>query len=98
MTTADFDSIPDPRPRLSGVRVPVLVIGAQCDFIRWPVTREYRDVFPNSTLVEVQGAGHAVSAEQPALYTELLETFLDGQQLPLPAYTSEDPPAGRWTR
>ncbi|MET4609997.1 pimeloyl-ACP methyl ester carboxylesterase [Rhodococcus sp. PvR044] len=97
MTTADFGSIPDPRPALTNARVPVLVMAAQCDFLRWPVSREYRDTFPHSTLVDIQGAGHGVSTDQPEIYTGLLETFLNDQPLPLPAYTSMDPPPGRWT-
>lgn len=97
-TTADFATIPDPRPALRNARVPALVMAAQCDFLRWPVSREYRDILPLSTLVDVQGAGHAVSTDQPELFTRLLETFLDDQPLPLLAYTSMDPPPGRWTR
>ncbi|RMI30495.1 alpha/beta hydrolase [Nocardia stercoris] len=98
MTTADFDSVPDPRPTLATARVPVLVMAAQCDFLRWPVTREYRDVFPDAMLVDIHGAGHGVSADQPEIYTRLLESFLGDRPLPLPAYTAQDPPPGRWTR
>ncbi|MFI6429261.1 alpha/beta hydrolase [Rhodococcus oryzae] len=97
MTTDDFGSIQDPRPALTNAQVPVLVMAAQCDFLRWPVTREYRDTFSQSTLVDIQGAGHAVSTDQPEIYTGLLETFLNDQPLPLPAYTFMDPPPGRWT-
>ncbi|MFE2955729.1 alpha/beta hydrolase [Nocardia tengchongensis] len=97
MTTKDFASITDPRQALRNARVPALVMAAQCDFLHWPVSREYRDTLPNATLVDIQGAGHAVSTDQPQLFTQLLETFLDDQLLPLPAYTSIDPPPGRWT-
>lgn len=98
MTTADFDSIPDPRPALSDTQVPVLVMAAQCDFLRWPVSREYRDTFPNSTLVDIQGAGHGISTDRPEVYKGLLETFLNDQPLPLSGYTSMDTPPGRWTK
>lgn len=98
MTNADFSRISDPRPRLREVQVPALVMAPQCDFVRWPVTREYRDVLPDSILVDIQGAGHAVSTDQPALYVELLRSFLSDENLPLPAYTSQDPPPGRWAR
>ena len=98
LTTTDFARIPDPRPKLREVRVPTLVMAAQCDFVRWPVTREYRDVFSESTLVDIQGAGHAVSNNQPAMYVDLLRSFLLDQELPLPAYTSQDAPPDRWSR
>ncbi|RMI32374.1 alpha/beta fold hydrolase [Nocardia stercoris] len=83
---------------MRNVHVPVLVMAAQCDFLHWPVSREYRDTLPDATLVDIQGAGHAVSTDQPQLFTQLLETFLDDQPLPLLAYTAMDPPPGRWTR
>jgi proline iminopeptidase len=94
LTTEDFARIPDPRPALTTVRVPALILAPQCDYIRWPITREYRDVLPNATLVDVRGAGHAVSAEQPRLYSQLLLTFLRGEPLPLPAYTAATAPSG----
>ncbi|WP_433604813.1 alpha/beta hydrolase [Prescottella agglutinans] len=98
LTNADFERIPDPRPTLRDVHVPALVMAAQCDFVRWPVTREYRDVLPGATLVDIQGAGHAVSTDQPAVYVDLLRSFLLDQGLPLHAYTAQDPPPGRWAR
>ncbi|MDH6679315.1 pimeloyl-ACP methyl ester carboxylesterase [Rhodococcus sp. LBL1] len=98
LTNADFARIPDPRPALRQVRVPALVMAAQCDFIRWPVTREYRDVLPGSTLVDIRGAGHALSTDQPAVYVDLLRSFLLDQDLTLPAYTAQDPPPDRWAR
>ncbi|RMI33634.1 alpha/beta fold hydrolase [Nocardia stercoris] len=98
LTTRDFASIADPRPALRNAHVPVLVMAAQCDFLHWPVSREYRDTLPDATLVDIQGAGHAVSTDQPELFTQLLESFLADRPLPLPAYTAMDPPPGRWTR
>ncbi|WP_083893052.1 alpha/beta fold hydrolase [Nocardia veterana] len=98
MTNRDFARMPDSRPALGRVRVPALVMAAQCDFVRWPVTREYRDVLPSSTLVDIQGAGHAISTDRPGLYVELLRTFLLDEDLPLPGYTAAEPPPGRWAR
>ncbi|MGW4098553.1 alpha/beta fold hydrolase [Mycobacterium sp. NPDC004974] len=98
LTKADFDKIPDPRPQLRNVEVRSLVIAPQCDFIRWAVTREYRDVLPRSTLVYFPDAGHAVPFDQPAAYIRLLRAFVLDEPLPLPAYTAPEPPPGRWTR
>jgi pimeloyl-ACP methyl ester carboxylesterase len=33
---------PDPRPRLRGNTTPALVLRGECDYIAWPVAREYR--------------------------------------------------------
>ncbi|MCV7228180.1 alpha/beta fold hydrolase [Mycolicibacterium komossense] len=98
LTIADFDKIPDPRPQLRTVEVPSLVMAPQCDFIRWAVTREYRDVLPRSTLVDVPNAGHAISYDQPDAFVRLLRAFVLDKPLPLPAYTAPEPPPGRWTR
>lgn len=84
-----------PRPALRTVGVPTLTLAPQCDYIRWPVTREYRDVLPGATLVDVRGAGHAVATDQPQLYARLLQTFLLGEPLPLQPYTAVAPPPGR---
>ncbi|MFE3290867.1 alpha/beta fold hydrolase [Rhodococcus sp. NPDC059234] len=98
LTNADFAENPDPRPQLREAEVPSLVMAPQCDFIRWAVTREYRDVLPEATLVEVPNAGHAVSTDQPATFVALLRAFVLDEPLPLPAYTAAEPPPGRWTR
>ena len=59
---------------------------AQCDFMAWGVTYDYRHTLPNSTLVYVKGAGHGIETEQPKLYADLLCAFILGRPLPLPAY------------
>ncbi|WP_405148474.1 alpha/beta hydrolase [Sphaerisporangium sp. NBC_01403] len=92
VTSADFQQVADPRPRLRQVRVPALIMRGECDFIKWEATYDYRRTLPASTLVYIKGAGHAVAADQPATYTALLESFLLDRPLPLPAYTSPTPP------
>jgi len=92
-TVADFDTIADPRPALRTVAVPALILRGACDFVPWPVTREYRDLVPGAVLVAIPGAGHGIAAGQPVLYTQLLQAFLTGGRLPLPPYTAEAQPS-----
>ena len=67
------------------MHVPSLILRGQCDCIRAEVTREYRETVPDSRLVHVQGAGHAIAHSQPRLYTALLRVFLLDEPLPAPA-------------
>lgn len=85
ITVKDFEKMPDPRPKLRTVRVPSLILRGECDFIKPSVTYEYRQTLPNSELVSINGAGHAISRSQPRLYTALLQAFLLDKPLPSPA-------------
>lgn len=93
LTTMDFQSIPDPRPKLQTVGVPALIMRGECDYVKWSATYEYRTTLSNSTLVYIKGAGHSIAAAQPETYLALLRAFLKEQPLPLPAYTSANPPS-----
>ncbi|MER6605261.1 alpha/beta fold hydrolase [Streptomyces sp. NPDC000927] len=84
MTVKDFEQLPDPRPVLRGVHVPSLILRGQCDFVKPEVTQEYRRTLPDSRLVRVRGAGHAIAHAQPRLYTALLRAFLLDKPLPAP--------------
>lgn len=85
MTVEDFEQLPDPRPRLRAVHVPSLIMRGECDFIKPAVTQEYRQTLPDSRMVHIKGAGHAISHSRPALYTALLRAFLLNRPLPTPA-------------
>lgn len=85
MTVKDFEQLPDPRPVLRTVHVPSLIMRGQCDFVKPEVTQEYRTTLPDSRLVHIQGAGHAITHAQPRLYTALLRAFLLNRPLPAPA-------------
>ncbi|MER7504928.1 alpha/beta hydrolase [Nonomuraea pusilla] len=93
LTSADASAVPDPRPRLRGVRVPTLIVRGECDYLKWDVTYEYRRILPASTLVYVRGAGHSIANGRPDLYRDLLTTFLLDRPLPLPAVTSSKEPS-----
>ncbi|MFF4414849.1 alpha/beta fold hydrolase [Streptosporangium sp. NPDC001559] len=92
VTNADFAGIADPRPALRQVRVPSLIMRGECDYVIWPVTRDYRRTLPESRLVYVRGAGHAVERGQPKVYRSLLLDFLLDRPLALPDHSSAQPP------
>ena len=91
-TSTDAETVADPRPALRAVHVPALVVRAEGDYKKWAVTYDYRRTLPDATLVYVEGAGHAVASDKPALYQGLVRAFLLGEPLPLPAWESADPP------
>lgn len=76
ITSEDFGSVPDPRPRLTGLSIPTLVIRGDCDFIARAIADDYVSVFANSRLAPISGAGHAVWSQAPAAYLDALLTFL----------------------
>ncbi|MER6174668.1 alpha/beta hydrolase [Streptosporangium sp. NPDC001681] len=84
VTSADAETVPDPRPKLRQVQVPTLIVRGQCDYLKWQVTDEYRRTLPNSTFLYVPGAGHSIANGRPDLYRELLTAFLLGRKLPKP--------------
>jgi len=92
MTTRDTRNVGDPRPVLRDLTTPVLVMRAECDYIAWDVTREYRDLMPNAVLVAVGDARHVVSADQPEIYRELVRAFLLDEELPAEPYTGATEP------
>lgn len=82
----------NPRARLAHDHTPVLIITGPCNYIRWPVTYQYRTTFPNSTMVVIPGAGHVVYYDRPHLYFKLVRAFLLNKPLPLAPYTAAVPP------
>ncbi|MFI6599240.1 alpha/beta hydrolase [Nonomuraea sp. NPDC050536] len=93
VTSEDAAAVADPRPKLRGVRVPVLIMRGQCDYLKWDVTYDYRRTLPNSTLVYIPGAGHSIANGRPDLYRSLIRAFLLDRRLPVPAYTGTTDPA-----
>lgn len=73
---ADMRRVSDPRPRFREVEAPVLILKPECDYVDWEVTVDFRDWFPNATLVRVPGAGHEIRFEQPDLYVRSVRSFL----------------------
>jgi pimeloyl-ACP methyl ester carboxylesterase len=68
---------PDPVPALRRIAVPALVIGGTADpFCPIAAVRELAKVLTDATLVEIDGAGHFPSLEQPVLVGQALDSFV----------------------
>lgn len=77
MTIKSFANTPDPRPKLKGTKIPLLVMKGQCDNQKWGFTNEYLQLFSNHKLVIIPDAGHSISIEQPELYLKTIQDFLN---------------------
>ena len=91
------DELPEPpnkavKDKLRSLTLPVLILKAECDYIKWEVTYEYKSLLRNSTLLFLEGAGHMPFLEKPDLVLDSIRSFLLDKPLPLPAYTDESPP------
>ena len=85
--------------QLAVIRVPVLLIKPACDYLPWSSVAGYRRAFSQTQLIMIPDAGHVAYLEQPALYSNLVETFLSGKELPLPTLDGATIPDGyRGTR
>jgi proline iminopeptidase len=59
------------------------------------VTREYRDTFPQATMLTIDAAGHTVLADKPAETGTAAVAFLTGKALPAKPYKAAETP---WQR
>ncbi|MFG1923073.1 alpha/beta fold hydrolase [Cryptosporangium sp. NPDC048952] len=91
-TVSSASKAADPRPALRRNQTPVLVLRAECDYLRWEITREYRDTFPRATMLTIDGAGHSVLADEPAETAAATVAFLTGGALPAAPYTAAEQP------
>ena len=80
--------------RLTMIKAPVLVIKPACDYLPWSSLAGYQPAFPQAQFVMVPEAGHVAYLEQPALYTNLVHSFLAGQRLPVPTIDVNTVPHG----
>jgi len=76
MTVRSFANVQNQREALSSIKVPVLVLKAQCDNQPWGYSAEYLDLFSNSELGIVEQSGHSMALEQPSVYLDRIATFL----------------------
>jgi proline iminopeptidase len=91
VTSASVNRSEDLRPALGSVEAPVLVLRGVCDRMRREVAREYRDVFPDATLLVVEGAGRSTADARPLLYADVLRAFLVEEPLPLEPHLENGP-------
>ncbi len=63
--------------RLSCIAAPTTIIVGECDLLKGPrYARILHDAIPNSRLHVLPGAGHAACWESPALFNEIILSFL----------------------
>jgi pimeloyl-ACP methyl ester carboxylesterase len=68
----------DLEARLPGLAPPTLALFGTLDSIIPPdIGHVYKELIPNCQLVFVYDAGHAIAAERPAAFTEVVNDFLD---------------------
>jgi pimeloyl-ACP methyl ester carboxylesterase len=83
----------DPRPSLSGLSTPTLVLKGSCDYLSWSSAADYRRTLPNSTLLYLEGAGHNTYQDRPVEVLAAVQAFLTGRPLPEAPYIGDAAPA-----
>ena len=72
------DRDPDLEARLRGLTMPVLAVFGTRDTVIPPeMGRLYKDLIPDAHLVFVYDAGHAIAAERPEAFVEVVGDFLE---------------------
>ncbi len=67
------------RGRLGEIQVPTLVVGAEGDYFSNEEKEAYTALIPTGSLVVVPDSRHALPAEKPAIFNQLVLDFLLGQ-------------------
>jgi proline iminopeptidase len=93
-TMRDAERLPDPRPLLANITVPVLVVRGSCDYVDWRVSYEYLAALPGARYVAIPAAGHLVWFDQPRILEEVIAAFVRGEPLPLEFYDPSRVPQG----
>jgi proline iminopeptidase len=83
----------DPRPALSRLHTPALVVKGSCDYLSWSSGLAYLRAVPGSRLAYLHHAGHNSYQDQPAAFLATVRAFLAGRPLPEPARTATAVPA-----
>src|SRR5712692_416640 len=82
----------NPRLQLASNHITTLILTGACNYVKWAVTWQYKTTLPNSTLLYFPHAGHVIYLDQPDLYLASIRAFLRGTPLPLPPWTTAQPP------
>jgi proline iminopeptidase len=93
MTARDLKKLDmDLSERLASVDIPVLVLRGECDYGKWEVAYQYKELFVDSRLLLVKDAGHMLFLDQPEIFVDAVCAFLLDEPLPFPVYTDSVPP------
>ena len=64
------------RERLGEISAPTLVVGADGDYFPTPDKEAYTDLMPTANLVVIENSKHALPAEKPQEFNQVVERFL----------------------
>lgn len=67
------------KERLGEIRVPTLVIGADGDYFPTADKEAYTAMIPGARLVVIENSKHALPAEKPEEFNQVVENFLIGE-------------------
>ena len=76
MTVQRFNEVADRREAFAQLRIPVLVLMAECDNQPSGYAAEYLDLIPSAELAVLGKSGHDMATDQPKLYLEIVSNFL----------------------
>ena len=76
MTYKSLLQLKDFRPKIRGLKTPVLILKGECDNQPWGASNEYLNLFPNHTFSLVTKAGHFINVEQNEIYIREIKNFL----------------------
>lgn len=76
MTYNSLLHVADPRPKVKGLKIPVLIMKAQFDNQKWGYTNEYCTLFPNHQLKVIPQSGHFILLDQPEISIKAMRDFL----------------------
>jgi pimeloyl-ACP methyl ester carboxylesterase len=96
MTDIDREKIElaDLAESLESNDIPVLIFKGECDYCLWEVTHQYKELFPNTTLLYIEGAGHILYLDKPEVFHQATRAFLLDEPLPVQPYLDSEPPPG----
>lgn len=75
-TLSSIQDVENKRDKLGTIKTPILILRGQCDNQKWGFTKEYLDLFINSTLEIIEDAGHNIINSAEKEYVELIKKFL----------------------
>lgn len=69
----------DPRPMLSRLLIPTILVRGECDPVDVAVVRQYEETLPFLQVTRIEGAGSMPHLEKPEIVEEILLDFITAQ-------------------
>lgn len=63
--------------KLSGIKIPALILRGNSDYLPEGMAIEYSKVFTNSKFIRIPDCGHLIWLEKPEVFTKEIESFLN---------------------